>query len=63
VKYQAIAKHIIYEQSLSASTLTIDDIKDHGYDLTNAQYLRLSLAIIKEIHRERDRLMGRGIIY
>lgn len=63
MKYQAIAKHIIYEQSLSASTLTIDDIKDHGYDLTNAQYLRLSLAIIKEIHRERDRLMGRGIIY
>lgn len=63
MKYQAIAKHIIYEQSLSASTLTIDNIKDHGYDLTNAQYLRLSEAIIKEINRERDRLMGRGIIY
>lgn len=63
MKYQAIAKHMLYEESLSAWDLTIDDLKDRGYDLTNAQFLRLSEAITKEINRERDRLMSRGIIY
>ena len=54
---------MLYEESLSAWNLTMDDLKDRGYDLTNAQFLRLSEAITKEINRERDRLMSRGIIY
>lgn len=63
MKYQAIAKHMLYEESLSAWNLTMDDLKDRGYDLTNAQFLRLSQTITKEINRERQRLMDRGIIY
>ena len=63
MKYQAIAKHMLYEESLSAWNLTMDDLKDRGYDLTNAQFLRLSQTITQEINRERQRLMDRGIIY
>ena len=63
MKYQAIAKHMLYEESLSAWNLTMDDLKERGYDLTNAQFLRLSQTITKEINRERQRLMERGIIY
>lgn len=63
MKYQAIAKHMLYEESLSAWNLTINDLKERGYDLTNAQFLRLSQTITKEINRERQRLMDRGIIY
>lgn len=63
MKYQAIAKHMLYEESLSAWNLTMDDLKERGYDLTNAQFLRLSQTITKEINRERQRLMDRGIIY
>ena len=63
MKYQAIAKHMLYEESLSAWNLTMDDLKDRGYELTNAQFLRLSQTITKEINRERQRLMDRGIIY
>jgi hypothetical protein len=63
MKYQAIAKHMLYEESLSAWNLTMDDLKDRGYDLTNAQFLRLSQTIEKEINRERQRLIDRNIIY
>ncbi len=62
MKYQAIARHMLFEESLSAWNITIDDVKDRGYDLTNAQFLRLSQTITKEIERERQRLMDRGII-
>ena len=54
---------MLYEESLTAWNLTMDDLKDRGYDLTNAQFLRLSQTITQEINRERDRLMGRGIIF
>ena len=54
---------MLYEESLSAWNLTMDDLKKRGYDLTNAQFLRLSQTITKEINRERQRLMDRGIIY
>ncbi len=63
MKYQAIAKHMLYEESLSAWNLTMDDLKDRGYDLTRAQFVRLSQTITKEIKRERQRLMDQGIIY
>tara|TARA_A100000172_G_scaffold78063_1_gene63160 strand:- start:5744 stop:5908 length:165 start_codon:yes stop_codon:yes gene_type:complete len=53
---------MLFEESLSAWNITIDDVKDRGYDLTNAQFLRLSQTITKEIERERQRLMDRGII-
>ena len=62
MKYQAIARHMLFEESLSAWNITIDDVKDRGYDLTDAQFLRLSQTITKEIERERQRLMDRDII-
>ena len=62
MKYQQIAKHMLFEISLNALNITIDDVKDRGYDLTNTQFLRLSQTITKEIERERQRLMDRDII-